>query len=158
MASLRALIPLSLSTLPSLRPLSPPSRSLLPHDQWRPLFHVPLPISFALGFAIPWTLADLWEGVLRAVPKKKTSHQKKRSRFLAGKALKDVTALNRCSACGNIKRAHLLCPYCVGGAYSHLHLGSTMLNTELQTLGANGKQRSRRKLRRSKQRNRRGAC
>lgn len=34
---------------------------------------------------------------------------------MAGKALKDVTSLNRCSACGNIKRAHLLCPYCVQG-------------------------------------------
>jgi ribosomal protein L32 len=41
---------------------------------------------------------------------------KKRSRQYAGKALKDVTALNKCSACGNVKRAHLLCPYCVNGA------------------------------------------
>jgi ribosomal protein L32 len=29
--------------------------------------------------------------------------------------LKDVTSLNKCSACGNVKRAHLLCPYCVRG-------------------------------------------
>ena len=41
---------------------------------------------------------------------------KKRSRFMAGKALKDVTNLNKCSACGNVKRAHLLCPYCVKGS------------------------------------------
>jgi ribosomal protein L32 len=34
---------------------------------------------------------------------------------MAGKALKDVTALNRCSACGHVKRAHVLCPYCVQG-------------------------------------------
>ena len=34
---------------------------------------------------------------------------------MAGKGLKDVTALNKCSACGNVKRAHLLCPYCVKG-------------------------------------------
>jgi len=34
---------------------------------------------------------------------------------MAGKALKDVTALNRCSACGHVKRAHVLCPYCVKG-------------------------------------------
>ena len=40
---------------------------------------------------------------------------KKRHRQYAGKALKDVTALNKCSACGNVKRAHLLCPYCVNG-------------------------------------------
>lgn len=59
--------------------------------------------------------AAVWESILRAVPKKKTSHSKKRSRFLAGKALKDVTSLNRCSGCGNVKRAHLLCPYCVKG-------------------------------------------
>lgn len=32
---------------------------------------------------------------------------------MAGKALKDVTALNKCSSCGRLKRAHVLCPYCV---------------------------------------------
>jgi len=32
---------------------------------------------------------------------------------MAGKGLKDVTALNKCSACGQLKRAHVLCPYCV---------------------------------------------
>ena len=58
-------------------------------------------------------LSGLWDSILRAVPKKKTSHRKKRQRFLAGKALKDVTNLNTCSACGEVKRAHLLCPYCV---------------------------------------------
>lgn len=62
---------------------------------------------------IPSLLGQLWEGVLRAVPKKKTSHMKKRHRQMAGKALKDVTALNKCSACGRTKRAHILCPYCV---------------------------------------------
>ena len=69
----------------------------------------------ALSLAIPSLLADIWESVLRAVPKKKTSHRKKRQRFMAGKGLQDVTALNKCSACGNVKRAHLLCPFCVGG-------------------------------------------
>ncbi|KAL8785341.1 MAG: hypothetical protein Q9213_003406 [Squamulea squamosa] len=69
-------------------------------------------IAIRLG-ALPTFLSDLWESLLRAVPKKKTSHRKKRQRFLAGKALKDVTSLNKCSACGNVKRAHLLCPYCV---------------------------------------------
>ncbi|KAL8930169.1 MAG: hypothetical protein Q9208_000786 [Pyrenodesmia sp. 3 TL-2023] len=63
--------------------------------------------------ALPSILSDLWESILRAVPKNKTSHRKKRQRFLAGKALKDVTSLNNCAACGNVKRAHLLCPYCV---------------------------------------------
>ena len=72
-----------------------------------------IPIHFTLR--IPSILSGLWESILRAVPKKKTSHRKKRQRFMAGKALKDVTSLNKCSACGNVKRAHLLCPYCVDG-------------------------------------------
>ncbi|SMR64314.1 unnamed protein product [Zymoseptoria tritici ST99CH_3D1] len=62
---------------------------------------------------IPALLGDIWDGLLKAVPKKKTSHMKKRHRQMAGKALKDVTALNKCSACGRLKRAHILCPYCV---------------------------------------------
>jgi large subunit ribosomal protein L32 len=63
---------------------------------------------------IPALLGDLWDGLLNAVPKKKTSHMKKRHRQMAsGKHLRDVTALNKCSACGRTKRAHVLCPYCV---------------------------------------------
>lgn len=69
-----------------------------------------LPAAF---LPIPTLIGDLWDGLLRAVPKKKTSHLKKRHRQMAGKALKDVTALNKCSACGRTKRAHVLCPYCV---------------------------------------------
>jgi large subunit ribosomal protein L32 len=78
-----------------------------------PLF-APTLLPLGLG-SIPSLLADIWETVLRAVPKKKTTHSRSRHRQMAGKALKDVTALNRCSACGNIKRAHLLCPFCVLG-------------------------------------------
>jgi large subunit ribosomal protein L32 len=74
-----------------------------------------LSLPTAIQLKIPTRLGDLWESLLRAVPKKKTSYMKKRSRFMAGKALKDVTALNRCSACGHAKRAHILCPYCVKG-------------------------------------------
>ena len=70
------------------------------------------PIAIGL-ISLPQLFPGLFESVLRAVPKKKTSHSKKRMRQLAGKALKDVDALNRCSACGNIKRAHLLCAHCV---------------------------------------------
>lgn len=61
---------------------------------------------------IPSLLGDIWEGILRAVPKKKTSHMKKRHRQMAGKGLKDVTNLNRCPACGGIKKMHTLCTSC----------------------------------------------
>ncbi|OTA98683.1 hypothetical protein M426DRAFT_325793 [Hypoxylon sp. CI-4A] len=73
--------------------------------------------AIALPFAIssiPSLLGDIWEGILRAVPKKKTSHMKKRHRQMAGKALKDVTSLNKCPACGGIKKMHTLCPNCMG--------------------------------------------
>lgn len=79
----------------------------------------PIRPTIALSYAIFPSLssfwAQLWDSILKAVPKKKTSHRKKRQRFMAGKALRDVTNLNTCSACGNVKRAHLLCPYCVQG-------------------------------------------
>lgn len=94
----------------SLRPTAGPSRSLLQTPvlgQWRSAL---LP---AIVIPIPSLVSDIWESVLRAVPKKKTSHMKKRHRQMAGKALKDVTALNTCSACGRTKRAHVLCPHCV---------------------------------------------
>jgi large subunit ribosomal protein L32 len=70
-----------------------------------------------ISITLPPILADLWESVLRAVPKKKTSHMKKRHRQMAGKALKDVQSLNKCPGCGQIKRAHLLCPHCVRGMF-----------------------------------------
>ncbi|GAB7348278.1 hypothetical protein MBLNU459_g6260t1 [Dothideomycetes sp. NU459] len=94
----------------SIRPAAAPSRSILHTPvlgRWRPSL---LP---AVVIPIPSLVSDLWESVLRAVPKKKTSHMKKRHRQMAGKALKDVTALNTCSACGKTKRAHVLCPHCV---------------------------------------------
>ena len=69
--------------------------------------------SFPIVPRLPSIISDIWDSVLRAVPKKKTSHSKSRSRRLAGKALKDVTNLAKCSSCGRIKRAFVLCPYCV---------------------------------------------
>lgn len=81
----------------------------------RPILQLSIIIPTVTRFNVPSILTGLWESILRAVPKKKTSHRKKRQRFMAGKALKDATALNKCSACGNIKRAHLLCPFCVNG-------------------------------------------
>ncbi|PVI07996.1 hypothetical protein DM02DRAFT_637798 [Periconia macrospinosa] len=116
------------------RPSPPLWRTLLPilngSTVHRPLVNLPLlqrlthpmrvlPTPFA-AFAIPSlslpsipSLGDIWEGILKAVPKKKTSHRKKRQRFMAGKGLKDLTSLTKCSACGRVKRAHILCPYCV---------------------------------------------
>ncbi|KAL2759761.1 hypothetical protein ACRALDRAFT_1060245 [Sodiomyces alcalophilus JCM 7366] len=67
----------------------------------------------AVQLNIPAWLGDIWESILRAVPKKKTTHSKKRSRFMAGKALKDVKSLCKCPACGQIKRQHILCPHCM---------------------------------------------
>ncbi|KAI1179607.1 hypothetical protein F4777DRAFT_436988 [Nemania sp. FL0916] len=79
----------------------------------------PIPSIPALAIAIPAAIAtipsllgDIWEGILRAVPKKKTSHMKKRHRQMAGKALKDATNLNKCPACGGTKKMHTLCPTC----------------------------------------------
>lgn len=82
-----------------------------------PVLPLALAIPSAIQLNVPGIIEGLWESILRAVPKKKTSHMKKRHRQMAGKALKDVTALNKCSACGHVKRAHLLCPYCVKGAF-----------------------------------------
>jgi len=86
----------------------------------RQLSHPLLPslaftIPSAIQLNVPGLLEGIWESILRAVPKKKTSHMKKRHRQMAGKGMVDVTALNKCSACGHIKRAHVLCPYCVNG-------------------------------------------
>jgi len=61
-------------------------------------------------------LRELWDGLLRAVPKKKTSYSKTRSRQMAGKGLKDYLAVVKCPSCGRPKKAHYLCPYCVEDA------------------------------------------
>lgn len=72
-----------------------------------------VPVGLQLGLpSIPSLLEGVWESILKAVPKKKTSHMKKRHRQMAGKALKDVTSLCKCPACGEIKRMHYLCPHC----------------------------------------------
>ena len=116
MAALRQLFRASLIA----RTLSIPNLSVTspsPTYFRMPLLRLSLIIPLALRLDVPSILAGLWESVLRAVPKKKTSHRKKRQRFLAGKALQDVTALNKCSACGKVKRAHLLCPFCVNGSW-----------------------------------------
>ncbi|KAK5190812.1 Ski complex subunit Rec14 [Exophiala xenobiotica] len=82
----------------------------------RPLLSASIAIP-AIAINIPGLVADIWEGILKAVPKKKTSHRKKRQRQLAGKALKDVKAVVECPGCGRPKKAHTLCPYCVSEIY-----------------------------------------
>ena len=116
MAALRQSVVYSLLSRASFTPgaVSPLWAPTVFQKLIRPTERAPL-FPPSLRFDIPSILSGLWESILRAVPKKKTSHRKKRQRFLAGKALKDVTALNKCSACGNAKRAHLLCPFCVDG-------------------------------------------
>lgn len=55
-------------------------------------------------------------GILKAAPKKKVSHMKRRQR-LYGPGEKHVKLndnLNRCPACGHYKRSHFLCMNCVG--------------------------------------------
>ncbi|KAK9769926.1 hypothetical protein SCAR479_13391 [Seiridium cardinale] len=81
-----------------------------PYPSW-PSLAIAIPAALQ---SIPGLLGDIWEGILRAVPKKKTSHMKKRHRLLAGKALKDVTSLSKCPACGHTKKMHTLCPQCMG--------------------------------------------
>ncbi|KAL6707891.1 hypothetical protein ACN47E_003565 [Coniothyrium glycines] len=111
------------------RPLPPLWQTLLPGltGPVRPLPAIPSLQRLSRPFATPFgalaipslslpalpSLADIWNGILNAVPKKKTSYRKKRQRFMAGKGLKDITSLNKCSGCGRVKRMHVLCPYCV---------------------------------------------
>ena len=91
---------------PSIRPLLPIiSLSVYPSSSRF--------LPAAIASTVSSLLADLWDSVLRAVPKKKTSHSKKRHRQMAGKALKDAININRCPVCGEPKRTHLLCPTCV---------------------------------------------
>ncbi|KAI1491957.1 meiotic recombination protein rec14 [Biscogniauxia mediterranea] len=78
-----------MATIQQLRMASAIS-SLLP--RFSPLFPSISSLAIAIPAAIsniPSILGDIWEGILRAVPKSKTSHMKKRHRQMAGKALKD---------------------------------------------------------------------
>lgn len=113
-------------------PLSPPSPSI---RQWPLVSRTSSVLTQSLlpavtvSLTVPGFLSDIWESILRAVPKKKTSHMKKRHRQMAGKALKDVKNLRTCPGCGQMKRSHILCSHCVKGMLSivgrsSIHLGS----------------------------------
>ncbi|KMP04375.1 hypothetical protein CISG_03646 [Coccidioides immitis RMSCC 3703] len=121
-----AIRPIWASPLPHLFIRAIPSLSVFQSSTSSRLLQY-LPRSFALSsktiapgaivLGLPSILSGLWESILRAVPKKKTSHMKKRHRQMAGKALKDVKNMTNCPGCGQPKRAHLLCPTCVNGTF-----------------------------------------
>lgn len=52
-----------------------------------------------------------WDGFLWAVPKKRTSHSRKRMR-MTHKYLKPKHHYQPCSKCGNLKLQHMLCGHC----------------------------------------------
>ena len=53
-----------------------------------------------------------WDGVLWAVPKKRTSHSKKRMR-MTHKYLKPKQNAILCPKCGHTKLLHILCGHCL---------------------------------------------
>lgn len=76
--------------------------------------HPPLSLAGILAGAITDTMDWLWDGILRAVPKKKVPHGRKRRR-MTGKYLKPALHIIECKTCGRWKRAHTYCkPSCVG--------------------------------------------
>jgi large subunit ribosomal protein L32 len=96
------------------------------------LFLPTITIPLTISINIPSLSPGIFESILRAVPKKKQSHSRKRMRQLAGKALEDVTALNRCSGCGQQKRSHLLCDHCVQ-QIKNMRLGKNAPQTKNET-------------------------
>ena len=57
-------------------------------------------------------IAEVDDGLLWAVPKKRTSHSKKRTR-MAHKYLKPIQNYTVCPKCNNLKLLHVLCGYCL---------------------------------------------
>ncbi|EGW34215.1 uncharacterized protein SPAPADRAFT_135524 [Spathaspora passalidarum NRRL Y-27907] len=53
-------------------------------------------------------------GILRAVPKKKMSYRRHRTKLYApgNKQVQPLHNIVRCSACGRVKRSHFMCMYC----------------------------------------------
>ena len=86
---------LSLSPSPLSYPLAPPSSPSLSQTQTAE------PVS-------PWA----WDGWLWAVPKKRTSHSKKRMR-MTHKYLKPRHHYTVCPSCNNLKLLHVLCGHCL---------------------------------------------
>lgn len=85
------------------------------------VYHYPLALESCYQNA-PWSLVDEtaelggdslpWDGVLWAVPKKRTSHSKKRMR-MTHKYLKPKHHYTVCPTCNNLKLLHVLCGHCL---------------------------------------------
>jgi ribosomal protein L32 len=110
--------------------ISLPSLSILPRLSLDPS-QTPLPWYNPIPDAAS-ALRGIWEGVLRAVPKQRTTHSRSRHRQMAGKALKDLINIVKCPSCGRPKKSHFLCPYCVHGvsAWSDACLALTSVATQ----------------------------
>ncbi len=61
---------------------------------------------------LPGTICDSWDGFLWAVPKKRTSHSRKRKR-MTNKYLKPIRNYTVCPKCQNLKLLHVLCGHCL---------------------------------------------
>lgn len=73
-------------------------------------------------------ISSIWDTVLKAVPKKKQSYARKRTRQLANKGLKDIPNVVPCSSCGRPKRPHMLCRNCMACMINDLrYLGESEL-------------------------------
>lgn len=145
------LLPFATASPATISPIRTRTAPLLKHSLGS-ILHLSIIVPTVIRFNVPSILIELWESILRAVPKKKTSHRKKRQRFMAGKALKDVTALNKCSACGNVKRAHLLCPFCVNGLYQPSPMSGICQANILQRSEICGAKRDRKSRKKRQQR------
>lgn len=78
-----------------------------------PLVSLPKILLPSMSSTLIPIFTGIWDAILRAVPKKKTTHSRKRKRQLVGKALEDKRNLTRCEACGDWKLLHTLCGNCV---------------------------------------------
>lgn len=67
---------------------------------------------------MPCELTTIWDGFLWAVPKRRTSHSKKRMR-MAHKYLKPKHHYQTCPRCHNLKLQHMLCGHCFGETMKH---------------------------------------
>lgn len=89
-------------------------RSLQPANSSGITFSIGNLLGNAVGPAIRQNTFQVpaWLGpILWAVPKKKTSHSKKRMRA-SNKGLKQAENITSCPACGNAKLMHHMCRHC----------------------------------------------